>query len=112
MFQVLKEYASEKYKIDLSVCNRRDLKFIRLRAAIINILYEYFDMTLKQVAAVWGFHHTTVLHHIQQHKYRYIYDVEYADIFDDLKAHAFKHNPSVTGGLESMLEIIDKLQAE
>lgn len=111
MLEILRKYILEKYGVDIVLETRQTRKVVRLRASAINVLYWYFNNLMIDLRDSMNYKcHTTVLHHIHEHKDRYIYDVEYADIYDDIKDFAFKNRPDVVGGLDHILDVINQLE--
>lgn len=111
MLENLRKYINNKYGIDIIENTTRKKDVVRLKSAAINVLYWYFNNTMTSIADELGYDcHTSILHHIKDHKDRYAYDNTYADMYDDLKEMAFKSRPDVVGGLDYILDVINQLE--
>lgn len=111
MLNKLLEHIKTKYDLDIINDSSRKSKVIMAKAAVINIMYWYLNNSLTNIATQLGYlNHTSVLHHVKDHKNRYTHEVGYADIYDELKEITFKERPDVVGDVSYMLDIIEKIE--
>jgi len=87
VFNGLCEYAVEVTGIDIRYAKGRREEYVRLRAAIMVILMNYYGVTTTLAGHFFNRDHTTAVHHKANHPWRYKSDDEYAYLYDELVKH-------------------------
>jgi chromosomal replication initiation ATPase DnaA len=84
VFDNLCKKTAEITGIDVRFTRRRTREIIHAKAGIINVLNKYHGLNTVQIGRCFDLNHSTVIHHLRDHPYRYRYEDEYARIYDSL----------------------------
>lgn len=87
------------------VSKSRRYKTVIAKACMANILYKHFGGIIIEIARTMGFHHATIIHHLQAHRHRYASEQAYADMYDALSAGMREVEPFVID-LDDTLKLI------
>lgn len=87
-YDELRQLAIRETGIDIGKVKRRDRPIIQAKAAVINILRQYYGYTTVKIAKELGLHHTTIVHHSSAHLSRYRFESDYSELFDKLSVSA------------------------
>jgi hypothetical protein len=92
--------AMSPVKLDRS----RRKEVIHAKSAIINVMRRYYSTTTVELAQMLDIHHSTVIHHTDDHASRYRFESAYADLYDRMVRHIIKTDGIVDS--KSMIELI------
>lgn len=93
VYEQLVEKTKEITGIDVSLTRRRTREIVQCKSAIIKVMIDYYHMSLSEIARLFGMHHATIIHHRDDHPYRYMYEHDYAVLYDQLVKHCLEQEP-------------------
>jgi hypothetical protein len=80
---------------DVRYIRSRRREIINIKSAICNVMRKYYSRTMGQIAELLDIHHTTVIHHLKDHQYRYRDIDDYADLYDRLVKHIVDNSDQI-----------------
>lgn len=83
IFNELCEFGVKLTGIDIRYAKGRREEYVRMRAAIMVILINYYGVTTTLSGHFFNLDHTTAVHHKANHPWRYKSDDEYAYLYDE-----------------------------
>lgn len=102
IFTDLIEIARGRYGIDVRMSRSRKREFVDIRCAVANCMKRAYSISISDIARLFDMHHTTILHHLEDHAGRYRYYDDYAKLYDTMVNHVLS---------KSELISLDKMQA-
>lgn len=88
-YEIVLMRARDLSGIDLTYSRTKRFEIVRVRAAVINILWRQYNMPKLVISNFMGMNHSTIIHHTQAHPHRYRHEASYADLYDALCAQFF-----------------------
>lgn len=89
---------------DVRYTRSRRREIINIKSAICNVMRRYYSRTITQIAELLDIHHTTVIHHLKDHPYRYRDIDDYADLYDRMTKHIVDSSEQIS--TEKMLGLM------
>lgn len=81
---------------DIRYTRSRRREIINIKCAICNAMRRYYSRTIVQIASLLDLHHTTVIHHLKDHQYRYRDIDDYADLYDRMTKHIVDNSDQIS----------------
>lgn len=103
-FNELVALAKEITGVDVRYSRSRRREFVQIKCAIVNVMRRYYSTKTVQLGRLLNLHHTTVVHHSNDHSSRYRFEPEYAELYD--KMVRFAMNKSETINTEKMVQLM------
>lgn len=105
IFDELCDFMKKQSGLDYRYTRSRRRIFVNLKCCIINNMRRQFGTTLTEIGRLMDLHHSTIIHHIRDHQYRYKGDVDYAELYDDVNNYILEKDFN-TNNLDQILVLI------
>jgi hypothetical protein len=106
-YQKLVEKARELTDLDITYARSRRFEIVLVKAGICNIMSRYYGYTTTLIGSLMGFHHSTVIYHLQKHSDRYLNEEQYSETYDELTKFISRAEDSII----DVEDIVGKLRA-